>query len=206
MVSLTETARLHTSGAPAVEPFDIDGTTFVAVPQLAIDIQGQAPEINGGDSHTPLLVFRPEDGRFVEHHRLAVPGGEDAEFFRIDGRIFLATASIRTGSGPYEFGTESRIFEWRGGPSARLSRPSRRSPPNSGKPSLPPAGIFWRWPKGSARPASRRGTSRQRFTNRRGRVSRSFSRSLPKGATTGTHSRSTVGHTLSPRVLMAPLR
>ena len=115
MVSLTETARLHTSGARAVEPFDIDGTTFVAVPQLAIDIPGQAPEINGGDGHTSLLVFRADDGRFVEHQRLAVPGGEDAEFFRIDGRIFLATASIRTGSGPYEFGTESRIFEWRAG-------------------------------------------------------------------------------------------
>ncbi|MCW2650753.1 MAG: hypothetical protein JWR32_1729 [Mycobacterium sp.] len=29
--------------------------------------------------------------------------------------MFLATASIRTGHGPYEFGTESRIFEWRAG-------------------------------------------------------------------------------------------
>jgi hypothetical protein len=115
MVSLTETALLHTSGARAVEPFDIDGTTFVAVPQIAIDIPEQAPDINAGDSDTSLLVFRADDGRFVEHQRLAVPGGEDAEFFRIDGRIFLATASIRTGCGPYEFGTESRIFEWRAG-------------------------------------------------------------------------------------------
>jgi hypothetical protein len=115
MVSLTETALLHTSGARAVEPFDIDGTTFVAVPQMAIDIPEQAPDINAGDSDTSLLVFRADDGRFVEHQRLAVPGGEDAEFFRIDGRIFLATASIRTGRGPYEFGTESRIFEWRAG-------------------------------------------------------------------------------------------
>ncbi|MCW2650752.1 MAG: hypothetical protein JWR32_1728 [Mycobacterium sp.] len=31
MVSLTETARLHTSGARAVEAFRVDGTTFVAV-------------------------------------------------------------------------------------------------------------------------------------------------------------------------------
>jgi hypothetical protein len=115
MISLTETVRLQTSGARAVEPFHIDGTTFVAVPQLAIDIPGQAPEINGGDSDTALLVFRADDGRFVEHQRLAVPGGEDAEFFEIDGRNFLATASIRTGCGPYEFGTESRIFEWRAG-------------------------------------------------------------------------------------------
>jgi hypothetical protein len=115
MVSLTETTRLPTSGARAVEPFHIDGTTFVAVPQLATDIPGQAPDINGGDSNTSLLVFRADDGRFVEHQCLEVRGGEDAEFFRIDGRMFLATASIRTGRGPYEFDTESRIFEWREG-------------------------------------------------------------------------------------------
>jgi hypothetical protein len=115
MVSLTETARLQTSGARAVEPFRIDGTTFVAVPQLATDIPGQPPDINGGDSDTSLLVFRADNGRFVEYQRLDVPGGEDAEFFRIDDRMFLATASIRTGRGPFEFGTESRIFEWRAG-------------------------------------------------------------------------------------------
>jgi hypothetical protein len=39
-------------------------------------------------------------------------GGEDAEFFEIEGRIFLATASIRTGSNPYEYATQSTIFEW----------------------------------------------------------------------------------------------
>jgi hypothetical protein len=115
MVSLTETARLQTSGARAIEPFRIDGTMFVAVPQLAIDIPGQAPDINGGDSDTSLLVFRADDGGFVEHQRLDVPGGEDAEFFRIGGRNFLATASIRTGRRPYDFGTVSRIFEWRAG-------------------------------------------------------------------------------------------
>src|ERR1700736_177360 len=100
MVSLTETARLHTSGARAVEPFNIDGTLFVAVPQLAIDIPGQTPDINGGDSDTSLLVFRANNGGFAEHQRLEAPGGEDAEFFRIGGRSFLATASIRTGRGP----------------------------------------------------------------------------------------------------------
>jgi hypothetical protein len=115
MVSLTEAGRLPTSGARAVEPFRIDGTTFLAVPQLATDIPGQPPDINGGDSDTSLRVLRADDGRFVEHQRLNVPGGEDAEFFRIDDRIFLATASIRTGHGPYEFGTQSRIFEWRAG-------------------------------------------------------------------------------------------
>ena len=115
MVSLNAVARLQTSGARAVEPFHIDGALFVAVPQLAIDIPGQKPDINGGDSDASLLVFRADNGGFVEHQRLDAPGGEDAEFFRIGGRNFLATASIRTGRGPYEFGTESLIFEWRAG-------------------------------------------------------------------------------------------
>jgi len=115
MVSLNAVARLQTSGARAVEPFHIDGALFVAVPQLAIDIPGQKPDINGGDSDASLLVFRADNGGFVEHQRLDAPGGEDAEFFRIGGRNFLATASIRTGHGPYEFGTESLIFEWRAG-------------------------------------------------------------------------------------------
>jgi hypothetical protein len=115
MVYLAETARLRTSGARAVEPFQVDGTTFLAVPQLATDIPGQPPDMNGGDSGTSLLVFRADGDRFVEHQRLDVPGGEDAEFFRIGDRIFMATASIRTGRGPYEYGTESRIFEWAAG-------------------------------------------------------------------------------------------
>ena len=42
------------------------------------------------------------------------PGGEDAEFFRIGAREFLAVASIRTGAGPYDFNATSTIFEWEG--------------------------------------------------------------------------------------------
>jgi EPTP domain len=41
-------------------------------------------------------------------------GREDAEFFTIGGRSFLAVASIRTGAGPYDFNATSTIFEWSG--------------------------------------------------------------------------------------------
>lgn len=43
---------------------------------------------------------------------MPLPGGEDAEFFRIGKRSFLAVASIRSGSRPYEFATPSHVLEW----------------------------------------------------------------------------------------------
>jgi hypothetical protein len=107
--------RLPTSGARAVEPFTQDGEQYLAVPQLAIDIAGQQPALTVGDSDTFLPVFRWQEGAFVEHQRLAVPGGEDAESFEIGARRFLATASLRSGKGPYEMRVASTIFEWRRG-------------------------------------------------------------------------------------------
>jgi hypothetical protein len=107
--------RLPTSGARAVEPFVQDGAQYLAVPQLATDIAGQQPSLTVGDSDTQLLVFRRHEGAFVEHQRLVVPGGEDAESFEIGGRRFLATASLRSGKGPYEMRVPSTIFEWRDG-------------------------------------------------------------------------------------------
>ena len=107
--------RLSTSGARAVEPFLQNGERFLAVPQLAVDIAGQPPALTAGDSDTELLVLRLQDGRFEEFQRLPVPGGEDAEHFEIDGRSFLATASLKRGKGPYEMALASTIFEWRGG-------------------------------------------------------------------------------------------
>jgi hypothetical protein len=115
MPYLTQMTRLPTSGARAVAPFQVDGATFVAVPQLALDIPGQPPNMNGGDSDTDLLVYRLDGDGFEEYQRLSVPGGEDAEYFEIGDRAFLATASLRTGQGPYRFDAESRIFEWRSG-------------------------------------------------------------------------------------------
>lgn len=111
-VAVTEVQRIPTSGARAVAVHTVDGLELLAVAQLANDQQGEEPQMNGGDSDTQLLLFRREHGRFEPFANLPVPGGEDAEFFTIDNRTFLATASIRTGAGPYEYDTDSCIFEW----------------------------------------------------------------------------------------------
>jgi EPTP domain len=114
-VILTEVQRIPTSGARAVEPFSVAGLDLLAIPQLAIDIQDGPPGINGGDSDTDLLLLRRDSGDFVPWGTLPAPGGEDAEFFTIEDRAFLAVASIRTGAGPYRFDAMSTIFEWQGG-------------------------------------------------------------------------------------------
>jgi len=111
-VALTELQRVPTSGARAVEVFQVDGTDLLAIPQLARDVPGAAAGMNGGDSDTDLLLLRLVDGRYVPFSALPGPGGEDAEFFTIGERAFLAVASIRTGAGPYRYTTSSRIFEW----------------------------------------------------------------------------------------------
>src|SRR5580698_8200717 len=104
--------RLNTSGARAVEAFVDAGIHYLAVAQLARDVPGRPALMNGGDSNVDALVYRWEAGAFVEHQRLPVAGGEDIEFFRIADRAFLATASLRTGSGPYELNAQSTIYEW----------------------------------------------------------------------------------------------
>ncbi len=109
---LTEYVRVSTSGARAVEHFELEGDSFLAVPQLSYDVDGEPANMNGGDSNTDLLLLRQSATGFDEVDRLPVPGGEDAEFFQIGDRSFLATASIRSGSGPYDFAVDSAIFEW----------------------------------------------------------------------------------------------
>lgn len=102
--------RLPTSGARTALPFRLDGALHLAVPQLAEDSGQPVANMNGGDSDTDLILYRWEDGRFVEDDRLAVPGGEDALVFVVGDATFLATASVRTGGGPYEYNAISRIF------------------------------------------------------------------------------------------------
>ena len=114
-VTLTEVQRIPTSGARAVEPVRVGGHDLLAIPQLAKDIPGAPPGMNGGDSDAGLLLLTLAGGRFEPWDTLPAPGGEDAEFFRVGDRSFLAVASIRTGAGPYEFTATSTIFEWRGG-------------------------------------------------------------------------------------------
>ena len=102
------------------------GEQYLAVPQLATDIAGQPPSMTVGDSDIDLLVFRLRDGRFEEHQRLAVAGGEDAEYFEIGGRCFRATASLRSGKGPYEMQQRRRSLEGPGaGSAARLRQRDR---------------------------------------------------------------------------------
>ena len=114
-VELTELQRIPTSGARAVEPFMVDGLDLVAIPQLATDVAGRPAEMNGGDSNTELLLLRWSGDRHAPWASLRAPGGEDAEFFTIGDRKFLAVASIRAGAGPYDLATDSVVYTWRDG-------------------------------------------------------------------------------------------
>jgi EPTP domain len=114
-VILTEVQRIPTWGARAVEPVRVGGHDLLAIAQLAKDIPGGPPGMNGGDSDTDLLLLNRAGDGLAPWATLPAPGGEDAEFFTIGSRSFLAVASIRTGAGPYNFEAMSRIFEWRGG-------------------------------------------------------------------------------------------
>ena len=112
MSFLTELQRIPTTGARAVEPFVLDnGERMLAIPQLAADLPGTPDGINGGTSDTRVALYRDSPAGFVESGFLPVGGGEDVEAFEVDGRRFLAVASIRSGSGPYDFHTTSPIFE-----------------------------------------------------------------------------------------------
>jgi hypothetical protein len=103
--------RLPTSGARSVAVrSDADGVVL-AVAQFAKDVAGQPPSMHAGDSDVTAPLFRWVDGQFVEYGNLPLPGGEQVEFFEIDGRRFIAGASIRTGRGPYEMDIQCAIYE-----------------------------------------------------------------------------------------------
>ena len=112
--TVTEVQRIATSGARAVEAFRVGDLDLLAIPQLAVDVAGGPVGMNAGNSDTDLLLLRRSSGRYVPHAVLPAPGGEDAEFFTIGERSFLAVASIRSGSGPYCYAVDSTIFEWSG--------------------------------------------------------------------------------------------
>ncbi|MBB4942708.1 hypothetical protein FHR32_007108 [Streptosporangium album] len=97
-----------------MEAFELNGLSLLAIPQLAADVPGQPPRMNGGDSDIEMPVLRRTAEGFEPFQSLPVPGGEDAEFFRIGERSFLATASIRRGHGPYDYGVDAQVFEWDG--------------------------------------------------------------------------------------------
>jgi EPTP domain len=110
---LTVHQRLQTCGARRVAAYRMEEVLHLAVPQLAEDVPGQDAHMNGGNSDVDTLIFAWRDGGFEEVARLRVPGGEDAVFFGIGGERFLATASVRSGAGPYRLDCGSTIFRWR---------------------------------------------------------------------------------------------
>jgi hypothetical protein len=105
---------LATNGARAAAVFSIDGETYLGVPQLALDIEGAAPHMNGGDSDIDALLYRWEGNGFEVQSSVPLPGGEDLEHFEIDGRHFLAAAGVRSGKGPYDLNCEATLYEWIG--------------------------------------------------------------------------------------------
>ena len=110
---LVPVQSLHTSCARAVAPFQWNGKLYLAIPQMTETKPGEEPYMNGGNSDIPMLIYQWTGAQFELWQELAVPGGEDAEIFRIGSRLFLAAASIRTGSGPYEYNVQSTVFEWK---------------------------------------------------------------------------------------------
>jgi hypothetical protein len=107
--------NLETSGARAVECFTHDGTRYLVIPQLAKDVEGQPALMTVGDSDVDALIYTWDAGKFVLKQTLPVPGGEDAEFFKIGSRAFLAMASLRTGAGPYDLNAHSVVYELKDG-------------------------------------------------------------------------------------------
>jgi hypothetical protein len=103
---------LATSGARAVECFVHDSTRYLVIPQLATDVPGQPALMTVGNSDTDALIYKWTDEQFVLSQTLPTPGGEDAEFFTIGKRAFLAMASLRSGSGPYDLNAQSVVYEF----------------------------------------------------------------------------------------------
>ncbi|CAM4102556.1 hypothetical protein KIPE111705_40395 [Kibdelosporangium persicum] len=102
--------RLATSGARSVHVFRVGDRLHLVVPQLAEDVPGQPPNMNGGNADVDALLYHWEGGQFVERDRLPSPSGEDALSFRSGGTTYLAFANLRTGKGPYETDVDSLIY------------------------------------------------------------------------------------------------
>jgi hypothetical protein len=111
---LVEHQRLATSGARAVVPFVLDGTQYLIVPQLAVDVPGTPAHMNGGDSDAGAPIYRWQHGRWVEDGALPLSGGEDAEFFTLGEESYLVTAGVRSGHGPYRYNIDQVLYMWKG--------------------------------------------------------------------------------------------
>jgi hypothetical protein len=111
---LTPHQTLPTSGARRAVLYTLQQQLQLLIPQLAEDVPGQVPHMNAGNSDIDAPIYRWVNGRFEPAERLPLPGGEDAAFFRIGSEHYLATASVRTGSGPYDLNVDSHIYKRHG--------------------------------------------------------------------------------------------
>ncbi|WP_148338850.1 hypothetical protein [Aquicella siphonis] len=106
---------LKTSGARDITPFELNGAHFIAVSQLAADVEGLPANMNGGNADVPVIIYQWREGKFVEYQRIPGHGNEGAEFFTIGKRAFLAVASIESGPAPpFNLHSYSMIYEWDG--------------------------------------------------------------------------------------------
>jgi hypothetical protein len=112
---LAEVQRLPIQGARGVTYYEAEGAGYLAVPRLSSDAEGTPKGMAGGNSNTDVLILRRDGDRFVPAGRLPGTGGEDVEVFAIDGTAYAAVASIRMGSGPYNFKVGQPIYVWREG-------------------------------------------------------------------------------------------
>lgn len=108
---LIEHQRLATNGARAVVPIIADGRQYLAIPQLSKDVPDTPAHMNGGDSDTGALVYRWENGQFVEDIGLPLSGGEDIEVFEFRNQQFLVTAGVRQGHGPYQYNIDQVLYK-----------------------------------------------------------------------------------------------
>lgn len=105
--------HLKTSGARDITPFKIKGERYLAIAQLSKDMPNTTPNMNGGNSNVPVLIFKEKNHHFHIYQRIPSHGNESTAFFTIGKRHFLAVASIRSGSkAPYNMDSDSAVYEW----------------------------------------------------------------------------------------------
>lgn len=104
---------LPTSGARCVCLFTINNEIYVALPQLAEDIDGAVANMNGGNSETHASIYQWKNDDFRLFQTLSVHGGEHIDFAIINNIPMLAIANIRGGSQPnYSTDVSSEIFSF----------------------------------------------------------------------------------------------
>jgi hypothetical protein len=108
---LVEHQHLQTNGARCVSTFVVDGQRYLIVPQLARDLPDTPAHMNGGDSDVGALIYRWEEGRFLEDGVLPLSGGEDVLFFKFEVGEFLIAAGIRQGCGSFDYNIDQTLYK-----------------------------------------------------------------------------------------------